>query len=251
MKLVVLTYPYHYHITQLAINQAKKHFPNIDLTYIIWDDTHKFKPSMPLYECMKDCVQISWSRLNLKAVGWAGQQIIKLHLDTVINEKEFIILDGDLIINQDLDPKNVLYSGVLPRQHGAYDHLSEVLGLGVYSFNTCPFMFVEARWLKEIRELCLLHSHMTLEEKLTQSANQNGFLDWNIIAQYQLRCLKSTKKIEYFHRSPMSAKQLEMSFNDTQNFVLNGPDNFSIEFLESKNITVDRNLMRQLNYIHD
>lgn len=249
MKLVVLTYPYHYHVTQLAIKHAKKYFPDIDLTYIIWDDTHDIIPTMPLYQSMKDCVQISWSRLNLNVKGWVGQQIIKLYLDTVINESEFIILDGDLIINQPLDPKNILYSGSLPRTHNGYDHLREMLGLGSYSFNTCPFMYVKSNWLKEIRELCSLHSHMTLQEKLLQSANQGNLLDWNIIAHYQLDVLKLPRKIEYFHRQAMPANVLEHNINYEQNFVLHGKDDFTINFLEKNEIFIDFELRKKLGYI--
>ena len=259
MLLAVFSYPKHFHITQVAIKHAMKHIPNIHLVAVIWDDTHDIDVPLEVFKDDNNLVLYPWSAISnnvtLDGNNWVGQQIIKLHTDLIVPDDEFILMDGDLIINQDIDPANILYSNCIPRQHGRYDHIAELLGLGVYDFASCPFMYVKAQWLKNIRMLCENNSHTTIDKKLLSSfnaANANGnlnyFLDWNIMARYILQVLKLPKKIEYFHRRSISGPIFYKYYNKEENFVCNGPDNIDLEFYRTEDIIIKEDLMKQLGY---
>lgn len=256
MLLAVFSYPKNYHITQVAIKHAVKHIPNITQVAIIWDDTHEIQPERPLWETTEGSISYNWSALSnvikFQGINWLEQQLVKLHLDLIVNKDEFILMDGDLIINQNIDPVNILYSNNLPRIHPKYDHLSEVLGLGVYDFSTNPFMYYKSRWLKNIRELCENNSHETLDKKFfntfTNNKQTNTLLEWNLMAKYVLHVLKLPKKIEYFHRRSVKGPNFYNLYNSEENFVCDGPDNINLKFYEDEGIYIDRVLMSKLGY---
>lgn len=263
MLLAVLSYPKNYHITQITIQHALKNIDGISEIAIIWDDSHPYAPSIPLSTVVKariPCYTYFWSsisdKVDLRGVhGWAGQQIMKLHMDLLTPKEDFIIMDGDLIINQPIDPVNILYSNNIPQTHGRYDHIAEALGLGVYDFATCPFMYFKARWLKHIRELCENNSHMTIDKKLVSAFNKassvnqlNWLLEWNIMARYQLQVLKLPRRIEYFHRRAIAGPNLRRFYNDEENFVVDGPDDIDLDFYKEHNVHIDINLLRALGY---
>lgn len=261
MILAILSYPKNYHITQVAIRHAIKYIPNITEVAIIWDDSHPEKPLAPLNQVMRlpiPCYSYSWSALpNIEYDGnnWAGQQLIKLHMDLLIPSEDFIIFDGDLILNQPIDPANILYSSNIPQTHGRYDHVAELLGLGVYEFSTCPMMYVKAQWLRNIRKLCETNCHTTIDKKLlsafnkAQSVNQTNWLtEWNVIARYQLQVLKLPRKIEYFHRHWIKGPVLHQFYNNEENFVINGPDDIDLSFYRKELVSIDRKLLADLNY---
>lgn len=255
MILAVMSYPKHYHISQLAIKRAIKHIPNIKEICIVWDDTHPEKPSTPLAHaarCGIPCYTFPWSAVieksNHPIDGWIGQQIIKLHLDRVL-KNEIVILDGDLIINQDLDPKNITYASALPRYHPKYKHIDEMLGFGAYDFGSCPFMYVQADWLKNIRELCKTYSHSDIIDRLIPYLGRTNTLnEWEIIANYVFKCLKLPRRIEYFNRKAVKTDYFSKEYNDIDNFVLDGADDLPAEFWAKHNIVVDTNLTKALGY---
>jgi len=252
MILTVLSYPKHYHITQISIKKAIKHIPNISSVCVVWDDTHTEKPSAPLNEVLEISIPVyvyPWSAILQdlpKMNGWLGQQLIKLHLDKVI-KKETVILDGDLLINQDIDPKNILYANALPRQHGKFKHINEILGLGAYDFGSCPFMYVDPVWLSNIRLLCETHCHDTLINRFI--LHQTPFLnEWDLIATYVTQVLKLPKKTEYFNRKALKAQNFVQNYNSYEHFVLDGEDDLPISFYKEHSVFLDTKLMQQLGY---
>ncbi len=259
MLLAVLSYPKNYHITQVTIKHALKHIPNITQVAIIWDDTHGIDPSRPLFENIENSLMYKWSTLS-KVISfdgnhWAGQQLIKLHADLILPNEEFILMDGDLVINQDIDPANIMYSNNIPQTHGRYDHVSELLGLGVYDFSTTPFMYYKSQWFKNIRQLCLNNSHMPIDKKLLLAFNKaqshsnlNWLLEWNVMARYVLDVLKLPKRIEYFHRRAIVGPNFYRFYNAEENFVCDGPDNIDLKFYENEDIFIDKALMSKLGY---
>jgi hypothetical protein len=259
MLLAVLSYPKNYHITQVAVKHALKHIPNITQVAIIWDDTHDTEPSIPLHQVIDKAIMYKWSSLlniiSFDYNNWIGQQLIKLHADLILPKDEFILFDGDLIINQNIDPVNIMYSNNLPRSHPRYDHVAELLGLGVYDFSTNPFMYYKSQWLKNVRDLCEKNSHSKIDKKLTeafkdaQSAKHlNYLLEWNIMARYVLQVLKLPKKVEYFHRRLIKANNFYNAYNNEENFVVDGADNIDLRFYENEGIFIDKALMSKLGY---
>jgi len=260
MQLVVLSYPKHYHITQLCVKHALKYIPNIKKIWVVWDDTHGIEPEIPLRSLIRnkfnlgECPGINWSHLiphikcdnNIK--DNVGQQIIKLHLDLVIND-DFIILDGDTIINQPIDPVNIFYSNRMHILHSRYNHVNHVLGIPNYEYWTNTFMYVKSAWLKGLRD----HVHMVTGKSVADLLEYGGFgnfpvYEWELIAKYVLDILKVPRKIEYFDKAFVKTYLFEKHFNYDSNFALNGPDDLSQTFMENLGITVDKKLMMQLNY---
>lgn len=253
MILAVMTYPKHYHISQIAINHALKHIPNIKEVAIIWDNTHDEKPSAPLNEvisCAVPCYVYPWSAIisNDNVKGWLGQQLVKLHLDNVI-DKPCVILDGDLIINQDIDPRSITYANALPRQHAKFRHINEILGLGAYDFGSCPFMYVEPYWLKNIRYLCETHSHTDIVSRFIQYQSP-ALNEWDLIATYIFQVLKIPRRIEYFNRKAIKTCNFVNEYNEHENYVLDGADDLDLNFYKKHGVWVDSNLMQQLGYIN-
>jgi len=251
MILAVMSYPKHYHITQISILHAIKHIPNITEIAIIWDDTHQQKPSASLNEVMNINIPVymfPWSAIinDPQVDGWLGQQLIKLHLDTIL-KNDFVILDGDLIINQDVNPKNITYANALPRQHPKYKHINEILGLGSYDFGSCPFMYVESAWLKQIRQLCEIHSHTTLINRFV-GYRSPMFNEWELIATYIFQVLKLPRKIEYFNRRSVKSSNFVSEYTNFENFVLDGADDLNWQFYKNNDVFIDSKLMKELGY---
>lgn len=259
MQLAVLSYPKHYHITQLAVRHALKYIPDITTIFIVWDDTHDFIPEIPLNTLLNrtlnlsQCPIIKWSSIipaiqSKKIVtGNVGQQIIKMHLDLAI-KGDFIILDGDTIFNSPVDPVNVMYSNRLPYFHPRYNLVNHALGIPNYEFFSNTFMFVKGNWLTDLRNHIWEATGKHFMDLFEYDGRFNPIYEWELIAHYILDILKLPKRIEYFDKAFLTTHNFEKHFTLEKNIVLNGPDDFSPNFMKNQGITVDRTLMMQLNY---
>lgn len=246
MLLVVMSYYKHYHITQLAIKKAIAHIPDINKVMVIWDDTHEPVPEIPIYSTIQNCDigAYTWSGLQHIIVknesGWFNQQLIKLHMDLIVNDKEFIIMDGDLILNQFLNPRDIMYATQVPSHHLKYNHLDQMLGLYYGDFSSCPIMYVNSVWLKNIRNICTINTDIPLIDMLIK--HSPAVNEWDLISKYVLNVLRLPKRIEPFYYARVTPNNLVESFNDIDNFVLFGDDLVDKEFWIKNNVVVDNNL---------
>lgn len=259
MQLVILSYPCHYHIAQLAVKHALQHIPNISKIFVVWDDTHNLKPEIPLSTVIKrkfdlmECPTINWSSVihhipgDNVIQGNVGQQIIKMYLDQVI-AGDFVILDGDTIINHDIDPANIIYSNRLPFNHARYNLINHALGIPNYEYFSNTFMYMKGAWLAGMREHIYKVTGKHIVDLFDYEGRYHPIYEWELMAHYVLDILKLPKKIEYFDKVFLITQKFEQYFTLDQNIVLNGPDDFSLKFMEQHGITVDRMLMMQLNY---
>lgn len=260
MILAVMSYPYHYHITQLAIKHALKHIPNINKVVIVWDDTHGIEPEVPLHRLLRKTYPeinfglVPWSSIipqietDRPIVGNVGQQIIKLHLDLVLDD-EFVILDGDTIFNVDIDPANIMYSCRLYPRHSRFDFINAALGLPNYEFWTNPFMYIKRSWLKNFR----IHIKSLNGKAIANLFEYDEFrmfpiYEWEIIARYILEVLKLPIKIEYFDKFTVTPDNFALEFNFDYNFVLKGNDRISKDFYQKHGIEIDEELWTKLGY---
>jgi len=120
MPLVILTYPGHFLLTVLTIKSYIKHHSMPQKVYIVVDDLSD--KAWPTY--CKDCQDLYSKYVPEVSVvpasliqeahkfasGWVRQQIIKLHLDTVIDETEWFFTDGDIVFLHGVDPDDIPYS---------------------------------------------------------------------------------------------------------------------------------------------
>lgn len=78
-----------------------------------------------LQNTFRDCVLIPYSVLagiNKVRVGWWRQQLIKLYLDEILDDDEWLVVDGDVIFDNLIDPYTI------PVFHFNSDHTTVMMG---------------------------------------------------------------------------------------------------------------------------
>lgn len=102
--VVVLTYPAHFYQTELTLQSVTKHIDAVDQIVVIADNISDL--AWPGY--LQDCCD-TYSAYNVQIipastipvanqfshVPWIRQQMVKLHLDQVIDLSEWLLIDGD------------------------------------------------------------------------------------------------------------------------------------------------------------
>lgn len=116
MHVVVLSYPGHFHQTQLSVKSLMKFYPETQKITFVLDDIQT--DTWPSY--VEDHVLAMSSQLaipfevlrtsqmqNIKQcfIGWWRQQLIKLTLDQLISGHEWFVVDGDTIFQTRSDIK--------------------------------------------------------------------------------------------------------------------------------------------------
>ena len=120
MPLVILTYPGHFLLTALTIQSYLKYHTTPDQVIIVVDDiSDKTWPSyiqdcQDLYSKFVTHVEIR-STSTIPSVtqfnsGWIRQQIVKLHLDLIVDAEEWFFTDGDIVFLHAVDPAVIPYS---------------------------------------------------------------------------------------------------------------------------------------------
>lgn len=105
MRVFIFSYPFHYHISQLAARSAFFYIPNIDSVTFVWDDlSFKRLSNLNLGERLQQSVPgsnlIKTSDLDYckdESNGWFRQQYVKLNLHQHCSEP-CIVLDGDTVL---------------------------------------------------------------------------------------------------------------------------------------------------------
>lgn len=123
-QLVIITHRYHYHICQVAILLAIKQF-NPDKIAIFFDDIigtrngwqelgKQLLTDMRRMYNFKfgDIYALPFSSLrnvHNEPSGWIRQQYVKLNLHRLLPGDEWLVIDGDVLINHPIDPWNYCY----------------------------------------------------------------------------------------------------------------------------------------------
>lgn len=241
MILAVISYPYHYHITQLTIKHALANVDGITDVKIIWDDSSILSPN-------NDYIPFSKIVSIPKYIkGWYAQQIVKLNLHRVIND-EILIIDGDVIVNQQLNPKEFFYAPLMFEKSNLFSKVKSILGIDQFDFSCAPFMHVHTDWLHDLHDLNSNINEIYINTARTQWAN-NGFWpipEWSLLYHFITEVKKINKQVLTFQYELLEKKDFEQSFNSLQNFVLNGKDNFTVDFYQKHNITINEILWKQI-----
>ena len=237
MILVVISYPGHYHITQLAIKQAIKNMGGITAVHIVWDDANI--PAPHDYIPFSSIVQIP---PYIK--GWYRQQIVKLNLHKVFPNKELVVMDGDVIFHTIKHPKAYFYAPLLGPEIKSYSKAKEVLGIDQYDFLACGFMYVESKWLELIHK-----TNPNINQIYQNIAMSNWNIDgrwplseWEVIHDFVTDVLKikiATKPFEY---EMLKTNEFEAKFDNTKDIILDGTDNLSKEFYLKNGIEINENI---------
>lgn len=99
---VVLTYPDHYLLTTLTIRSIRKFFPEVKDITVLVDDISPKSWSTYISDCEKlyqtTVIPLSQYRFlqPFAENGWIRQQIVKLHLDSILEQDRYFFTDGDI-----------------------------------------------------------------------------------------------------------------------------------------------------------
>jgi hypothetical protein len=138
MPLVVLTYPGHFLLTILTIKSYLKYHIPTEIIVVVDDISNQAWPSyltdcQEFYNNFELTVTIRPSSSILPIIqkfnsGWIRQQLIKLHLDLIIEPTHWFFTDGDIIFLHSVDPNKLPYSLPLPVE-GQNNYIRAVLGI--------------------------------------------------------------------------------------------------------------------------
>ena len=97
MKLVLFSYPKHYHIMHLAYRHAMTAFDNITSVVVVWDD--RYNNTQPEISFADEVIlHSSLDFLSIEKHGWLRQQYVKLNLHKLFDDDQWIVLDADVIL---------------------------------------------------------------------------------------------------------------------------------------------------------
>lgn len=277
--LVIITHRYHYHICQVAILLAIKQF-NPDKVAILFDDVVG--------------TQVGWNELGKKLItdikkiyffqpgsiyaipfssltnvqseprGWIRQQYIKLNLHKVLQGDEWIVVDGDVLINHSLDLQKYCYinpSDPLRLHHDLFVRYVLDLTNQQTNFNNKPVEFssVPIRLLNrktlEGLEQYLYELHSTDIQNITNSftlkKNRENYFElseYDLIGNYQ----------NFISKDLLPLKELEIYFEPTEKLystwdflknkiaVLHGWDNLPIEWYDQFGVKINQEIWNLL-----
>jgi hypothetical protein len=109
---VILTYPGHFHLTQLTIRSVREHIQPKDITVIV-DDWSFLVWDGYVEDCKQtytNCNIIHTSQFEFlkpfEGNSWMRQQMIKLNLHKILDFNDWFFTDGDIEFYHDI-PKNI------------------------------------------------------------------------------------------------------------------------------------------------
>jgi len=116
MHVVVLSYPGHFHQTQMSVKSLMKFYPETQKITFVLDDIQT--DTWPSYVDDHVLAMSSWLTIPFEVlrtsqmqhirqcfIGWWRQQLIKLTLDQLVSGDEWFVVDGDTIFQTRSDIK--------------------------------------------------------------------------------------------------------------------------------------------------
>jgi len=278
LPLIVFTYSEHFHITKLAIKQAKEHLSPSEII-VLYDDLQDYRwvrlgdelrnDLLVEYGIVVSCipqsaVEITQTQNN----GWIKQQYVKLNLHKILPHQSWIVLDGDSIILNKIDPSKYCYINPAAGHPEAtrffcdyaldLDHQTiQFEGMSI-SFSVGPIKHITRKTLigieKRIAEL-----HGTSIDKVfdsfTLKKNRSRYVEFsefdligfyeNIISNESLPL--SRIRIKVAHREEFISR---FNQNDLELLVFaanEGRDDLPRRWYEDQGIKINENIWKSLN----
>ena len=162
-------------MTALCLRSIRKHYPDISQIYVLYDD---MAPAWPGYE--QDCQTLytgailkpytDLSGLDQCDVGWWRAQLVKLHVDLMLPEDEWLVVDGDVIFDEHVELRDISpYSPWVAQRDNILDsmvthYVDHMLGqprcrLSVPEYSTIITSIIPFRWLDR-EQLTSLRDHV-------------------------------------------------------------------------------------------
>lgn len=206
---VVLTYPGHFLQTQLTLRSLRLYLPSIKNITVLVDDISPW--AWPNYV---DHCRLAYNQTDVQPLsqhkflhniqpGWLRQQMVKMHLDLIINHNEVFVTDGDVVfrtqvpyqttpvnlVDADQSDKTAdLQRTYVTKALGQHIPFSLYLGRRP-DFSAAGFRDLDLQMLMDIRNLVqhntgqiFLNYHMNLKSIF-------GISEWELIENYRLSVL--------------------------------------------------------------
>jgi len=274
-QIVIITHRHHYHICQVAILLAIKQF-NPDKITIVFDEVsgteqgwldlgeklltdlkkiYNFKPG--------SIFAIPFSSLSdvpNESYGWIRQQLVKLNLHKILSGDEWLVIDGDTLINYPIDPWKYCYINPGDMLHLHHDFFVRyTLNLGdqrvFYNNNPVEFSSVPIRLLSrsvlESLEKYVYELHGTtvkgIRDSFTLKKDRDKYIElseFDLICNYQYFITKDLLPLENIPIAYCPKEELITNWENLKNIVtvLHGKDNLPAEWYHQFGITINQNM---------
>jgi hypothetical protein len=201
----------------------------------------------------------------LEPNGWVRQQYMKLNIHHLLNDSEWLMLDGDTVLRNSHQVRDIQGHPVFRNEPGSHyqlavdftDYLLGVVSKPGDSFMTSHWL-AERLVLESLDRYILEKHHCNLISVFQdfynkRKTNQHMFMpplnEVEIYGQYATKILnhnivQKPTEIKCCGYTEFLQKWIT---NPTQDLVLNGRDNFPIEFWASVNIEYQQDLDQALN----
>ena len=270
--VVILTYPGHYLLTALTIKSYLKYHNTTDFIVVADDISQQAWPTyindcQELYSSLTTSVKIIPASTipeahEFSGIGWVRQQIIKLHLDQIIDQDTWFFTDGDIVFLHTVDPTEIPYSvpyyNDTTRQQNEYvklllgqDSTIQVDGQQVCVSNPA-FRTMEKTVLQQLRAH-VEQLHQTSLVKIHQQflSNSMGVSEWELIENFKQHVLgKQLKLIKY---APHDISDINADLNFfTHQFLTcyNADKDFGREWFADQSIDVSDKVWQILSNIN-
>ena len=208
-RAVVLTYPGHFLLTKLTLKSIKVNLPEIQEITIIADDCSLLAWPGYIDDCIKSyqCHVIPVSSTGMAKVepGWLRQQMIKMHIDQLIDWPEFFITDGDIIFDSavpyDIVPFNYIDFTDIDLHQSRY--VSRMLGIPHRPLkigdqdaitSNSAFRDTKAKWWNSMRSYIENRFNQSLLDLHKDLESLQGVTEWELIESYKINVLKIDPK---------------------------------------------------------
>ncbi len=277
--LVIITHRYHYHICQVAILLAVKQF-NPDKIAILFDDIvgtqvgwnelgkklltdikkiYTFEPGS-VYTLPFS----SLTNIQTEANGWVRQQYIKLNLHKFLPGDEWLVIDGDVLINHSIDPWKHCYINPADPLHLHHDlFVRYVLDLNnqqtmfnnkPVEFSSVPIRLLTRKTLEGLEQY-IYQLHGTdiwgIRNSFTLKKNRENYIElseYDLIGNYQnfiSNDLLPLKELEIYFE-PNEKLYSTWDFLKNKIAVLHGWDNLPIEWYNQFGIVINQEIWNLL-----
>lgn len=238
-RVVVTTFPGYFFITTLCLKSIKKYFPRTPITVIIDDFELDSWPSYVndcqsyLLDQFPDLDFVLFSQLqrvdDANMGGWFRQQLIKLHLDLLVPDCEWLVVDGDLIFKDtpNLNVVPVFKSKSTPVDIGNRHYVKHMLGidqpwLGESHDYLCasvvPFRYITKEllqslrsWVERVHGINFLELHLNLMKSedivaFDSDCVKSVMSEFQLIEVFRQRCYSQSLPIkigtsDFYHDS--------------------------------------------------
>lgn len=277
--VVIITHRYHYHICQIAALTAIKQFAP-DKVCFLFDDMQgtQYGWNQMGKKLLNDFKQVcslspgatfampfsSVQNVQTEPSGWIRQQYVKMNLHKFMPGDEWLVIDGDVIVNQSVDPYNFWYfnpADPLQLHHDFFTRYVLDLKDKVAYFNSKPIEFssiplrVLTRKTLQGLEDYIFHLHKKsireIRDSFTLQQNRSYYLElseYSLISNYQKFITEDLLPIKELDVHVCKQDEILSNWNFLKDkiAVLDGFDNFPKEWYAQWGVNINEEIWQIL-----